>query len=86
MHIRLLFDTLWRRLLRHMSAKERRVRRVAARKAERVASPFRYSGSPRVSLILLSFKHRDNVRTIMEALRQTVAEDIIVCEDGSIDD
>lgn len=85
MQIRLLFDTLWRRWLRRLSAKERLVRRVAARKAERAALPFRYSDSPRISLILLSFNHRDNVRTIMAALRQTVAEEIIVCEDGSID-
>jgi glycosyltransferase involved in cell wall biosynthesis len=38
-----------------------------------------------VSLIVLSFNHRANVERIVERLRRTSAEEIIVCEDGSID-
>jgi GT2 family glycosyltransferase len=60
-------------------------RRVAARKKERARSPFRYTDSPNVSLVLLSFNHRRNIAPIIARLRNTVAQEVIVCEDGSVD-
>lgn len=47
--------------------------------------PYKYVESPAVSLVLQSFNHRDNVEKIVERLRHTVAEELIVCEDGSVD-
>lgn len=59
--------------------------RVRARKAALAAMPQRYTDTPRVSLLVLSFNHRDNARPILEGLRNTAADELIVCEDGSVD-
>jgi glycosyltransferase involved in cell wall biosynthesis len=44
-----------------------------------------YTDSPKLSLIVLSFNHKANVRRILDRLRLTSADELIVCEDGSID-
>lgn len=67
------------------SRRERLIARVRADKAARAVSPHTYSERPRLSLILLSFNHRDNVGAIAEGLRRTIAEELIVCDDGSVD-
>lgn len=38
-----------------------------------------------MSLVIQSFNHRGNIATIVERLRQTEAQELIVCEDGSVD-
>lgn len=59
--------------------------RVKHRKELKAASPFKYTDSPNLSLVLLSFNHRGNIVPITSRLRQTQAQEIIICEDGSID-
>jgi len=44
-----------------------------------------YKDNPKLSIIVLSFNHKQNIKLIIERLRMTVADEIIVCEDGSID-
>jgi GT2 family glycosyltransferase len=63
----------------------RLARRVRARKRARAASPFTYSEAPRMALVVQSFNHRRNIAGIVARVRQTTAEEFIVCEDGSID-
>ncbi|WP_339028220.1 glycosyltransferase family A protein [Bradyrhizobium symbiodeficiens] len=70
---------------RLLTKRGRLVRKVKARKAARAASPHKYTDSPTVSLIIQSFNHRDNIETIVERLRLTTAQEVIVCEDGSVD-
>jgi len=70
---------------RYFGRKGRLKRRVAARKKERALSPFQYTDSPNISLVLLSFNHRRNVAPIITRLRKTGAQEVIVCEDGSVD-
>ncbi len=76
---------VWRRWQRSIDPRARLIARVQAGKRERAAAPERYIERPRVSLIVLSFNHRDNVAPIVAGLRRTVAEELIVCDDGSID-
>jgi GT2 family glycosyltransferase len=38
-----------------------------------------------VSLVIQSFNHRRNIPRIADALRRTGADELIVCEDGSVD-
>jgi GT2 family glycosyltransferase len=68
-----------------LTKKGRTIEKVKARKAARAASPYIYTDSPAVSLVLQSFNHRDNIERIVDRLRLTVADELIVCEDGSID-
>lgn len=79
--------------LRRVSAKARQltdprnrlIGRVKADKRARAATGLAYAERPRLSLIVLSFNHRDNIRAIVEGLRRTSADELIVCDDGSID-
>ena len=61
------------------------LKKVRARKLARAKQGVSYKDYPKLSLIVLSFNHRKNVKPIIERLRLTQAEEIIVCEDGSID-
>jgi len=74
----------WRRLQRALDPQQRLIARVQARKRER-AEQFAYIEHPKLSLIVLSFNHRANINPIVDGLRRTIAEEIIVCDDGSID-
>jgi GT2 family glycosyltransferase len=67
------------------SRKKRLVVRVKKRKLERSKLPHLYKDTPSLSILIQSFNHRKNIPTIMERLRLTRAEEIIVCEDGSVD-
>ncbi len=60
-------------------------RRIARHKSKRLERSDTYTPTPRLSLLIQSFNHRRNVPAIVEGLRRTSAEEIIVCEDGSID-
>lgn len=66
-------------------SKARLTREVIARKHAMAAAPFRHVDAPTLSLILQSFNHRANIGPILTRLRATAAEELIVCEDGSID-
>jgi glycosyltransferase involved in cell wall biosynthesis len=63
----------------------RLVEKVAAAKKARTAAPEQYNDAPRLSMIVLSFNHRRNIQPILAGLRRTSGEELIVCEDGSID-
>jgi GT2 family glycosyltransferase len=75
---RVLRSQLWTR-------EGRRARKVIAQKRARAAAPEVYTEWPAVSLIVQSFNHRGNVERIVDSLRRTAAEELIVCEDGSLD-
>jgi glycosyltransferase involved in cell wall biosynthesis len=74
-----------RRLMQPIDPQARLVKRVKAAKTARDLAPEVYNDHPRLSLLLLSFNHRHNVKLILRRLRETTAEELIVCEDGSID-
>jgi glycosyltransferase involved in cell wall biosynthesis len=67
--------TTWRE--QHLTARVKR--------AKRAARAFPYDEHPRLSLIVQSFNHVRNVDQIMRGLRQAEVDEIIICEDGSID-
>jgi hypothetical protein len=60
-------------------------RKISRHKTRRLARADQYSHAPRVSLLIQSFNHRSHVRDIVAGLRRTSADELIVCEDGSID-
>jgi len=72
------------RLRAALDADTRLVERVAAGKRARARGPA-YVEHPKLSLILLSFNHRGNVPAIAAGLNASGADEIIVCDDGSID-
>jgi GT2 family glycosyltransferase len=63
----------------------RLVRKVRARKRALAASSHTYIEAPTMSLVIQSFNHRHNIPRIVEGVRQTEAQELIVCEDGSVD-
>ena len=65
--------------------KKRLIAKVQARKRARAQLPYTYADDPKVSLVVQSFNHRDNIRRIVDRLRRTAAQELIVCEDGSVD-
>ena len=74
-----------RALVRPFTPKGRLVKKVKARKAARAAMPYSYNETPKVSLIIQSFNHRANKENICERLPLTAHDEMIVCEDGSVD-
>jgi GT2 family glycosyltransferase len=68
-----------------LSREKRLIARVKKRKLERSKLPYVYTDSPSMSILIQSFNHRKNIPLIMERLRLTCADEIIVCEDGSVD-
>jgi len=72
-------------LLQLLTRKGRLKRKVKARKRALAASPFTYTDTPSVSLVIQSFNHRHNIERLVGRLRKTVAEELIACEDGSVD-
>jgi hypothetical protein len=61
------------------------VEQIKARKAARKTSGASYIEHPRVSVIVQSFNQVRNIPVLEQRLRATCAEELIVCEDGSID-
>lgn len=53
--------------------------------ARRLRESLQYNGNPQISIILQFFNKRQNIKKIIERLRLTSAEEIIVIDDGSID-
>ena len=74
-----------RDMVRPLTRKGRLIKKVKSRKRARAASPHHYTDSPTVSLVIQSFNHRENIHRIVDRLRDTVADELIVCEDGSVD-
>jgi glycosyltransferase involved in cell wall biosynthesis len=60
-------------------------RKIARHKSKRLLRADSYTPTPRLSLLIQSFNHRRNIPDIVAGLRRTSAQEIIVCEDGSID-
>lgn len=58
---------------------------VKARKTAQATSGVRYTDAPRVSIVVQSFNQVRNIAELESRLRQTCAEELIVCEDGSLD-
>ena len=65
--------------------RSRTVDAIKARKAERASMGFAHVEDPRVSIVVQSFNQVRNIAVLEPRLRATCAEEIIVCEDGSID-
>jgi glycosyltransferase involved in cell wall biosynthesis len=60
-------------------------RRGKAQKQKRKRAGIRYNETPRVSVIIQSFNRVRNVAFLEAHLRATCMDELIVCEDGSID-
>jgi glycosyltransferase involved in cell wall biosynthesis len=54
-------------------------------KAERLSDNMEHSDHPRVSIIVQSFNQARNIAILEPRLRLTAADELIVCEDGSVD-
>ncbi len=59
--------------------------KVIENKHRRTKEGFRYQDTPNVSLIIQSFNQKNNIKPIISALRKGNAEEIIVIDDGSLD-
>jgi hypothetical protein len=64
---------------------ERTITRVKAQKQKQKFAGIRYNEAPRVSVIVQSFNQVRNVGFLATRLRATRMDELIVCEDGSID-
>jgi len=72
----------WKLLLRPRATT---IERIRARKAEQRDAGHTYVEQPKVSVIVQSFNQGRNVGFLESRLRRTCADELIVCEDGSID-
>jgi hypothetical protein len=72
----------WRLLSRPSSAT---VGRVVAAKAARQAAAEQYVERPCVAVIVQSFNQVKNIPALEAGLRRTVMDELIICEDGSLD-
>jgi glycosyl transferase family 2 len=61
------------------------IERIKASKAARKATGGSYVELPSVSVIVQSFNQVRNIPVLEQRLRATCAEELIVCEDGSVD-
>jgi glycosyltransferase involved in cell wall biosynthesis len=62
------------------------IERVKAAKARRQASPSQYRDKPRIAFIVLSFNRAANIDQLVSGLRCIDGHELIVCDDGSLDD
>jgi glycosyltransferase involved in cell wall biosynthesis len=72
----------WRLFQRPRSAT---IAQIKDRKAQRQRTDQHYRDDPAVSIIVQSFNQVHNVPTLESRLRKTCADELIVCEDGSLD-
>lgn len=61
------------------------IEKVKAKKAQQNTSGLSFKDHPRVSVIVQSFNQVQNINHLEARLRLTCADELIVCEDGSID-
>jgi hypothetical protein len=59
--------------------------RVKAYKRHREASPDHYKDRPRLAFIVHSFNRMTNIEQLVDGLRLMGGDELIVCEDGSLD-
>ena len=60
-------------------------RRVSKHKTKYLARAHLYLDRPKVSFLIQSFNHKNNIKEIVRRLRKAAQSEIVVCEDGSID-
>lgn len=72
----------WKLLVRPRAAT---IERVKARKAAQSQTGLAFVDRPQVSIIVQSFNQVRNIKFLEPRLRLTCADELIVCEDGSID-
>lgn len=60
-------------------------RRIKSAKTNRLKQTHLYSENPNISFIIQSYNHKRNIKHIVDSLRLCNAEEIIACDDGSID-
>jgi len=64
---------------------KRLIAKVRRKKQTARASGLKYRERPGLSAVLLSFNHKRNVCRIIQSLKQGPVDEIILCEDGSVD-
>jgi glycosyltransferase involved in cell wall biosynthesis len=62
------------------------IERVKVAKALRQASPFQYRDRSRIAFTVLSFNRAANIDQLVSGLRRIDGHELIVCDDGSVDD
>jgi hypothetical protein len=62
------------------------IERVKAAKASRHVSPLQYHERSKVTFIVLSFNRAANIDQLVSGLRRIDGHELIVCDDGSLDD
>lgn len=77
-----LRSVYWRVFIRPRSST---IDLVRASKAQRQASGLQFKDAPLVSVIIQSFNQVRNVELLESRLRLTCLDELIVCEDGSVD-
>jgi glycosyltransferase involved in cell wall biosynthesis len=61
------------------------VERVKAAKARRQSSPLRYRDRSRIAFVVHSFNRIANINQLVSGLRRIDGHELIVCDDGSLD-
>ncbi|OOZ40948.1 hypothetical protein BOW53_05305 [Solemya pervernicosa gill symbiont] len=59
--------------------------KVREKKRKRSESEERYIEAPKVTFVIQSFNHCDNIKMLAERLQSLPYQECIVCEDGSVD-
>jgi hypothetical protein len=62
------------------------IERVKRAKARRWASPLKYRDRARIAFVVHSFNRESNIDQIVSGLRLVDGHELIVCDDGSLDD
>jgi glycosyltransferase involved in cell wall biosynthesis len=79
----------WSRTVRALSqlskSKKNKELQLKIEDVRRSREKYPYQENPRVSIIVQFFNKRHNIKKILERLRLTSAEEIIVIDDGSVD-
>src|ERR687896_756339 len=62
------------------------IERVKVAKAHRQASPLQYRDRSRIAFVVHSFNRAANIDQLLSGLRRIDGHELIVCDDGSLDD
>ena len=62
------------------------IKRVKAAKAYRQASPLQYRDRSRIAFLVHSFNRAANINQLASGLRRIDDHELIVCDDGSLDE
>ena len=85
-----IYNKLYLKILSHKNQKkfhlDKKIIKNIKYKQNKIKKNYKfYSYKPKICFVLTSYNHRDNAIEILNALRNIPAEEIIVCDDGSID-